>query len=172
MSRPHVDQDLGKSNDPFVTIRLKKERVIRWVDIAAYAVIFLSGLFVLIAPPASIARNLDSGWVIGWAVLLMLSGGFGFIGRLTRFWAIEAPGAFAGAFGAAVYVLVLILATLEGQVTGAVASTFVACMSLLMVRRYVELQLFTTDPGDITFTERILTALQRRTKDSIASGPH
>lgn len=176
MSRPHLDQDVTldgfEPTDPILRARIRKERLIRWVDVVTYFCVMVSGALTLIQPPASVASALDPGWVVSWAVLLLVSGLFGFVGRLTRYWAIEAPGAAAGATGAALYVFVLIISTIDGQITGAVASTFVACMSLLMLRRYVELQLFTTDPGDQSYLDRLRRLLKRKTKDSIASERH
>lgn len=176
MSREHHDDDRNSDGfdlaDHFVWSRYKRERLIRWVDIITYAVVFISGILTLIAPPESASRALTAPWVVGWAVLLIISGGTALVGRVSRYWVIEAPGTLAGAFGAAVYIVLLILNTVTGHGNGWVATTFVACMALLMVRRYVELQLFTTDPDDVSFTTRLLALTKRRTKDSIASGPN
>lgn len=129
-----------------------------------YLVALGGGIFALAFTPESVVKEL-ADWdilVVLWGGLLVLGGLLGFVGRLTRVWVIETPGTVASIFGAAIYVVVL-GATAFTTTTAAVAVCLIVISALCLLRRYTELQIFTTDPEADTFTERLRAALARRT---------
>lgn len=147
-----------------------KESLIRVVDHIAYATVFAAGIFALWFTPDSVNLALAGfRWlIIVWGCLLLGGGVLGFAGRLSRIWVVELPGTTLGIAGAAIYFVVLGTSAL--QLTSAlVAATLVLCMMLLLIRRYIELQIFTSEPGDRTWSERIRRAMKRRTTNSVGS---
>mgnify|MGYP001038523139 CR=1 FL=1 len=114
------------------------------------------------------AEGRDSSYTIAiWGSLLLIGGALGFVGRLTRIWVIEIPGASAGFFGSAMYFVILGLAALRLP-TAIVAVALVACMMALLGRRYIELQILTSEPGHVRFREKVRQILQRRTADTVS----
>jgi hypothetical protein len=81
--------------DPRTSERRRvKEAWIRVVDMVVYLFALAGGVFALLVPPNTIKTQLE-GWewlAIAWGCMLVIAGAFGFIGRLTRIWLIEAPG--------------------------------------------------------------------------------
>lgn len=148
--------------------RRVKEAIIRVIDIITYAAVLAGGFFAVKFTPDSVLQLLHGWeWVIYlWAGLLILGGVLGFIGRLTRIWAIEVPGTGAGIAGALIYSVVLAnVATMTPTVW--VAETLVIIATLTLLRRYIELQIFTTEPGAKSFTDRLAAAIRRRTTDTV-----
>lgn len=153
ISDPHTDET-----------RRAKEATIRVLDMVVYVFVIASGVFALTVPPETIQRWL-AGWewvAVMWGWLLITAGTLGFTGRLTRVWAVEIPAPIAALFGQAIYVVVL-AATAFGSATVWVALCMIIGASVALLRRYIELLIFTTDPEARTLTERLLTALRRRT---------
>lgn len=155
--------------DPNIDDRRRlKEATIRVIDIITYAAVFAGGIFALHFTPDSALLLLD-GWswvIVLWATLLIVGGALGFIGRCTRVWAIEVPGTGAGIAGALIYAVVLANAAAHSP-TALVAETLVIISTLTLARRYIELQIFTTEPGSKSFPERLAIALRRRTADAV-----
>lgn len=147
-----------------------KEALIRVIDMVVYAAAVAGGYFALAFPPETVQKHLGGyEWLaVFWGVLLLVAGLLGFVGRLSRFWIIEMPGTAAAIFGGAIYLVVLSAASLESA-TARVAVTMILIATLYLVRRYVELQIFTTDPGVKTLSDRLEAALRRRTANTIAS---
>lgn len=149
--------------------RRTKEALIRIIDLVIYAAAVAGGIFALAVTPESI-RDALHGWewlTVGWGVLLLTSGAFGFLGRLTRFWVVETPGTIGAVFGGLIYLLVLGV-TAPASPTAWVAVTLVFIATAALFRRFIELQIFTTDPGARTFADRIEAALRRRTANTVA----
>lgn len=140
------------------------EAIIRIIDIVAYFIIFVGGCYALFFTPDSVARELSGAeWLVPmWAAFLLIGGGLGMIGRITRIWVLEPPADVAAIAGAAIYFVVL-GGTLFQSVTAGVATTLVFYAMIQMFRRYIELQIFGTDPNVHGFTDRIAEALRRRT---------
>ena len=150
--------------------RRSKEALIRLIDLAVYAAVIAGGVLALAFPPETVQSKLGGyEWLaIFWGVLLLVAGAMGLLGRLSRYWIIEMPGTVASVFGALIY-LVVLSASAMSSASNRVAVAMTVVATLCLVRRYVELQLFTTDPGVSTLSVRISKGLRRRTANTIAS---
>jgi hypothetical protein len=150
--------------------RRAKEATIRIIDLVIYAAAVFGGAFALLVTPDSVTQALR-GWewlVVGWGLLLIISGVFGFVGRASRVWLIEIPAPLAAVFGGLIYLVVLgFSAPTRPTAWVAVALVFIATAALF--RRFIELQIFTTDPGVESLAERIQAAIRRRTANTV---PH
>lgn len=141
--------------------RLRLENGIRLVDMVAYAAILASGIALVTLPLAqSVTQLADFPGVIAvWATFLLGGGLTGFLGRLTGYWLIENVGVVASGFGAAIYIVVLSMFA-TSSVTAAFTLGFIAVALVLCIRRWLELQLFGSEPGD--FHARLRLAWERR----------
>jgi hypothetical protein len=146
--------------------RRKYEALIRRIDLFAYLVVFVGGLYALFATPETVADELKGVmWLVGvWAALLFTGGAVGFAGRLSRYWMIEVPATVLAFFGVVIYVVVLGRFAFT-SVTAAVAALLIVVAGLLMARRWAELQIFATDPDAHDFQRRMAEILRRRTQD-------
>ena len=145
-----------------------REIAIRIIDIITYAAVFSGGIFVLhFTPDSAEILLVNWPWVITlWSGLMITGGVLGFIGRITRIWAIEVPGTGAGIAGALIYAVVLGNAAIVNT-TAFVAVTLVIIATLTLLRRYIELQIFTTEPGAKSLSERFVIAFKRRTVNAV-----
>lgn len=146
--------------------RRRLEALIRIIDIVIYLFVFGGGIYALLYTPNSVTTELIGyEWLIGlWAFLLLVGGALGFVGRLTRYWVLELPATAAGFFGILIYVVVL-GRTAFTSVTATVAVALVVVALGLMMRRYIELQIFGTDPGHKDFQTRLADMIRRRTQN-------
>lgn len=151
--------------------RRAKEAMIRVLDLVIYAFVLAGGIFALAVPPESIKRELEGyEWLgIAWGVLLVVAGTAGFGGRLTRYWLPEVVGTTMAFFGELIYIVVL-GATAWDSLTAWVALCMISGAMIAIARRYIELQIFTTDPEVQTISDRLEAMLQRRTND--VAGEH
>lgn len=140
------------------------EAVIRIIDIVAYSIVFVGGLYAAFFTPNSVVEGLSSAeWLVPmWALFLLIGGAVGAVGRISRIWILEPPALVLGVAGVLIYFVVL-GNTLFESVTAGVATALVFYAGIQMLRRYVELQIFGTDPNVHGFTDRIAEALRRRT---------
>lgn len=147
--------------------RRRYERAIRITDLIVYAAVFAGGLAAVFYPPASATDVLiQSPLLIAvWALLLLGGGLVGFLGRLTRYWLVEAPATVAGFFGAAIY-LVLVGNLALDSAASTLAATLVFIAALALGRRWLELQIFGTEPS-ATWRKRFRNAAKRRTADVV-----
>lgn len=151
--------------------RRVKEAWIRIIDLIVYLFALAGGILALLVPPTTIKTQLE-GWewlAIAWGYMLLVAGVLGFIGRLTRVWLIEAPGTVLAIAGGLVYALILGV-TAYSATTAWVAFCLVAIATLELYRRYLELQIFTTDPGVKTLADWLRAAVRRRTTNT--AGEH
>lgn len=151
---------------PAVTDRKRTllEHAIRVTDLCIYVFVLAAAVWGFIFTPTSIARALHP-WdflIIMWNVLLLIGGFGGFAGRLYRLWAIETPAAAAGTFGTAIYAVVL-ASTSFGNPIVWVATFLMFVAMFTCIRRWLELQIFLSDPEDVTLIQRLRKALRRRT---------
>lgn len=151
--------------------RRAKEALIRMLDVVIYCFVLAGGVFALAVPPDSIRRELEGyEWLgIAWGLLLIVAGFAGLVGRLSRYWLPEVVGVSMAFFGELIYIVVL-GATAWESVTAWVALCMITGALVAIARRYVELQIFTTDPEVSTLAERIEAMLRRRTTD--VAGEH
>lgn len=146
--------------------RRRLEAVIRVIDMIIYLAIIAGGVYALFFTPNTVQTELAGWeWLIGvWASLLLAGGVLGFIGRLSRYWVLEVPATSAGFFGVLIY-LVILGRTAFDSLTAAVATTLVFVAMAVLVRRYVELQIFASDPEHKDFQTRLADMLRRRTQN-------
>ena len=144
--------------------RRRLEAVIRAIDLTVYAAVFSGGVYALFATPSTVEAELaGADWlIVMWGLLLLLGGGVGFSGRLSRRWMVEVPAAVLAISGILIYLVVLGRFAFT-SITAAVAAVLVAVSMLMIVRRWVELQIFSIDPDHTDFRSRIVDALRRRT---------
>lgn len=144
--------------------RQRLEALIRILDIVIYFTVFCGGIYALLFTPTSVQNELNGfEWLIGvWSSLLLIGGGAGFIGRISRYWVVELPATAAAFFGILIYVVVL-GRTAFTSITAAVAVALTIVAMLIMVRRYVELQIFGGSPDNKDFKHRVAEMLRRRT---------
>lgn len=147
--------------------RRRLEGGIRAIDIVVYAAVFVSGVYALMAPPDTVHGVLNGfeGLIVLWSALLLGGGLVGFIGRLTRYWLIETPATVASAFGIAIYLAVLSQYALSSPTTTVAAALFVVALGF-MIRRWLELQIFSTEPGR-NWRTRLDDAIHRRTQNVV-----
>lgn len=144
--------------------RRRLEATIRIIDIVAYFIIFVGGCYALFWTPDSVQRELSGAeWLVPvWAAFLLTGGLMGMVGRISRVWILEPPADVASIVGAAIY-FVILGNTMFQSVTAGVATALVFYAMIQMFRRYIELQIFGTDPNVHGFTDRIAETLRRRT---------
>lgn len=147
--------------------RRRYERAIRIADLIVYVIVFLGGLAAVFATPTSATDELlQRPILIGVWVTLLLGGGLvGFIGRLTRYWLVEGPGTVASFFGAAIYLALLFNLALQSA-TSTLAAALVAIAMIALGRRWLELQIFGTEPN-ASWKRRIKNAISRKTTDVV-----
>jgi hypothetical protein len=137
--------------------------LIRLIDIICYLVVFVGGIFALFFTPDTVTKELNGfEWMIGWwATFLLVGGLMGLVGRITTIWIIE-PAADVAAFIGIIMYFVIIGVTAFSSITAAVATCLVFVAGLGVARRYLELQLFGSDPTRRDWRSRIEDAFQRR----------
>lgn len=153
-------------NPPTLKRRRLYESAIRYVDMFVYSMVFLGGV-ALVMLPFGQATEILRGYevlVVVWAVFLLGGGLLGFLGRLTRYWMVEASATIAAAFGVLIYAVVLARFALE-SIAATFTWTFVVLAFCLLVRRWMELQLFGSEPGD--WRHRLALALARKTANTV-----
>lgn len=145
------------------------EAIIRIVDLFVYAAVFGGGVYALAFTPVTVTEQLADFpfLVVMWSFLLMAGGLVGFIGRLVRHWMTEVPATVAAVFGILIYLVILGRFAFI-SITATVAVALIVVAMFAMVRRWAELQIFSTEPGSRTFRERAAAALRRRTADAVA----
>jgi hypothetical protein len=145
------------------------EAIIRLVDLFVYAAVFGGGVYALVFTPQTVTEQLEGFplLVVMWSFLLMAGGLVGFVGRLVRHWMTEVPATVAAVFGIAIY-LVILGRYAFSSITATVAVALIIVAMLFMVRRWAELQIFSTEPGASSFRDRAAAALRRRTADAVA----
>ncbi|WIC89446.1 membrane protein [Microbacterium phage BAjuniper] len=143
------------------------EATIRVVDLFVYAIVFLGGVALVFLPFNAAVEQLR-GYellVVLWASFLLGGGLVGFAGRLSRYWMVETPATVAAAFGSAIYAVIL------GQyafhsLAAFFTEVFVLGMLAFLVRRWLELQIFSTEPTP-DWRTRLFLAWHRRTQNVV-----
>jgi hypothetical protein len=146
--------------------RLWWERLLWIIDMAAYGFIGFSGILAIGNVSSYVYDTLlGQQWIIVLFAWLMTAGWIALAGRASRLWALEYVGNSAAGWGAAVYAVVLFPGALSGEATFA-AFGMTAVATLFTVRRYAELVIFTSEPGD---SDPVLfrAIIRRRTKNTV-----
>ena len=144
----------------------KRRRIefgIRLIDIACYLIIFFGGLAAMFFTPSAVVEELIGyEWIIPyWAGMLLVGGALGFVARVSTIWIMEPAADIISMFGITIYFVVLGKTAFE-SVTAILASCLILVALLGVVRRYLELQLFGSNPHDKTIQARLQAALARR----------
>lgn len=124
------------------------EFIIRVLDMVVYVLVFFGGIYALWFTPTTIIKELV-GWewlILVWAGLLLIGGLLGLIGRASTIWILEPPADIAAAMGALIYAVVLGRTAFTTPLS-TVAFCLVMVAFLAIVRRYVELHLFGSNPS-------------------------
>ncbi|ROS52917.1 hypothetical protein [Frigoribacterium sp. PhB24] len=142
--------------------RLRWERTIWIIDLVAYAVMAINGASALWFTSPFVQDEIRlPGVIILWGALMLAGGLGGFVGRLVGWWALEVLLNVSAWSGAVCYAIIVLSAVVGG--TSLVLLGMVVLAFLGMFRRYCELQIFTSEPGLTTFTEKVRSLLRRRT---------
>jgi len=143
------------------------EAAIRILDLIVYAVVFFAGAYTLYATPTEALHVLaGSGWLVYvWGGLLLGGGLVGFIGRLSRRWLVETPATISAFFGVAIYFVILSHFMFVNALV-AVGMVCVVVAGTALLRRWLELQIFGTEP-DARLAARLRSALERRTANTV-----
>lgn len=155
--------------EPSETRNSAKEAAVRIVDLIAYFALVIGGIGAILVTPETVNETIGKYPIVlaVWIALMLAGGILGFIGRLTRIWVVETPGASFGFFGAAMYFVILALASVDG-VTALVVASLVLMMMGFMARRWIELQILTSEPGDVTLLQRFVRMMKRRTTNTVS----
>ena len=152
-----------------VTLEQRRHRLeytIRVIDMVVYATVLAGGFYALLATPLSVVDVLEGAeWLVPvWAALLISGGLIGLVGRATRYWMVEVPGTVLSFFGTAIY-LVMLGRYAFTSITAGVAAALVVVALCTVARRWVELQIFSSDPDDGSFASRLAVMIRRRTSN-------
>lgn len=147
--------------------RRRKERGIWFVDMFMAAIITACGVAMVFFTSDYVDDSVKWPWAIALMGWLMLGGGLlTFSGRLSRFWAIELPGIVGAGIGAFLYGLVLANGIYELG-TSFVPFGLVLVAAMIMYRRYTELRILVSEPGDLPLSKRIAELLLLRTENVV-----
>lgn len=143
------------------------ESAIRVLDLFVYGLVFAGGVALTTLPFGQATNTLTDykPLIALWAIFLLGGGLVGFAGRLTRYWMIENVGTVAAAFGVAIYSVVLF--QYSGKSLAALFTlAFVLALGAAVTRRWVELQIFSSEPGD--WRHKLSEAWSRRTSNIVS----
>lgn len=134
------------------------------IDIAIGLAALAAGVVVFVATPPSVLREVSVPALVSlWGVFLIVGGIGSASGRLLGIWILETVGIIAGAFGLLIYLAVVIGSLRVDLYYG--FTTGLALMALgTQIRRYVELQLLLSEPGEHGIIERLTAAVRLRTR--------
>jgi hypothetical protein len=129
--------------------------------------VLASGVFAIVATPPSVTATISLPLFVAlWGGLLIAGGFSSALGRLTGIWILETTGIAAAGFGALIY-LVIVSSLLVNSLDAAVAITLILVALLALLRRYVELQMLLSEPGQRGFIVRLQALLRVRTVASL-----
>jgi hypothetical protein len=133
------------------------------LDVVIGGVAVVSGIVAFIAPPPSIIREVSLPWlIVVWGVFLIAGGVGASAGRISGIWIFETTGIVSIGVGVAIY-LVVVLTAAQRELGVLVACGIILIAALELARRYVELQKFLAEPGDVSLLERLQNAWRTRT---------
>lgn len=136
--------------------------ILKTIDVTVGLVALVAGVFALIASPPTIVREVSLPFlVVLWGVLLIAGGFSSALGRLTGVWILETAGIAGAASGALIY-LAVVSTAIRDELGVVVAVCLILIALLAMVRRYVELQIFLSEPNEPGVLNRLLGLLKIR----------
>lgn len=139
------------------------EGLLRAIDVTVGMLAMVAGIFALAATPPTILREVTIPQLVWlWGGLLIVGGFAAALGRIIGLWIFETSGIAAMAFGTAIYAVVL-SQVIHDELGVIVAAALITIALLLMARRYVQLQIFTSEPDERGWLSRVVTVLTRRT---------
>lgn len=143
------------------------EMLLKIVDIFVGLAVLTGGIFALVATPPSVAHEVELPmFVTLWAMLLIVGGFSAALGRLTGIWILETAGIASSAFGALIYLAIVSKLLLTDLGVG--LAVFLILVALLaLIRRYLVLQIFLSEPGDTGFFVRLRKLLGARIPASL-----
>lgn len=143
------------------------DALLRIIDVTVGLAVLASGVFAIVATPPSVTATISLPLFVAlWGGLLIAGGFSSALGRLTGIWILETTGIAAAGFGALIY-LVIVSSLLVNSLDAAVAITLILVALLALLRRYVELQMLLSEPGQRGFIVRLQALLRVRTVASL-----
>lgn len=145
--------------------RVVLDAILKAIDVTVAFVALGCGVIVFLAPPPTILREVSLPQLIAlWGVFLIVGGFCGSVGRLTGIWLLETSGIALMGTGIAIYLAVVSTAIVR-ELGVAVATGLILVALLTMAKRYVELQAFLSEPGDVSLIARLRALLRIRTSE-------
>jgi hypothetical protein len=143
--------------------RARLEALLKSVDVGVAVVAIAAGIFAVAATPPSIVREVSVPFLVWfWGLTLMVGGIAAGAGRISGIWILETSGIMSMATGTFMY-LAVVSTALRKEPGVAVPLGLIVIALLAMLRRYVELQLFLSDPDDKGFWSRVNELVHQRT---------
>lgn len=143
------------------------DALLKAIDVTVGLVALVAGVFALAAVPPSIVREVSLPFlVILWGVLLIVGGFSSALGRLTGIWLLETAGIMGAASGTLIY-LVVVSTAIRDELGVVVAVCLILIALLAMTRRYVELQIFLSEPDGRGLLARLQSILRIRTASTL-----
>lgn len=128
--------------------RVILDAMLKVIDVVVGIAAIVGGVFTFVATPPTVLREVSLPvLIVLWGVLLILGGFLMTLGRLTGIWIFETTGLAGATFGAAIY-LAVVSSVIDTELGVVVACSLILIAMLFMLRRYVELQIFTATPAD------------------------
>ena len=154
---------LRASDETATARRARLDGFLRITDVTIGFAIVAAGVFALIVAPTTVQREVTlPALVTSWGLLLILGGLSATVGRLTGIWIMETVGIVAAATGVLIFIGVLGVTVGRTPTAGAALCIMWVAFACL-VRRYIELQLFLSEPGERGLVGRILGLVKTRT---------
>lgn len=136
--------------------------ILKFIDIAVGITAIVGGVFAIAATPPTVMREVSVPLLVWiWGGLLIIGGFGGALGRITGIWLLETTGIVAMGAGTLIYIAV-VGSLVPDQMGLVVAITLFVVALLSMVRRYVELQIFLSEPDEPGFVSRLHAAFRLR----------
>lgn len=141
--------------------------ILKAIDITVGLVSVVAGVFALVAAPPSVVREVSLPFlVVLWGALLIAGGLSSALGRLTGIWILETAGIISATSGTLIY-LVVVSTAIGATLGAAVVASFILIALLAMARRYIELQIFLSEPKERGLIAHIQSLLRLRTAPSL-----
>ena len=143
--------------------RAALEALLKLLDVTVGLAVLTGGVFALVATPNSVTSEVNLPFfVLAWSLMLIVGGFSAALGRLTGIWILETSGIASSAAGALIYLVIASKLLLTDFGVG-LAITLILVAILALFRRYIELQILLSEPGQQGFLARLQHLLRIRT---------